>query len=129
MKYSNYIGIFAGALMLASAFMPWVYIASIDTSVTGFGAVKTIFGKPALMNAILMTVHVILFLLPFMWAKRINPFIGAITVAWAIRNFLLLSTCRNGECPQKQIWLYIYLIAAVVVAVMTLLPDMKVKKN
>ena len=129
MKYSNYIGIFAGAVMLAVAFMPWVYISSIQTNVTGFGAVKTIFGKPALMNAFLMIPHVILFLLPFMWAKRINPFIGAITVAWAIRNFLLLSTCRNGECPQKQIWLYVYLIAAIVVAVMTVLPDVKVKQK
>lgn len=129
MKYSNYIGILAGAIMLYAAFMPWVYIASITTTVTGFGAVKTIFGKPALMNAFLMIPHVILFLLPFMWAKRINPFIGAITVAWAIRNFLLLSTCRNGECPQKQIWLYVYLVAAIVVAVMTVLPDVKVKQK
>lgn len=128
MKYSNYIGILAGAIMLAVAFMPWIYIPSIQTEVTGFGAAtKTVFGKPALMNSYLMVPITLCFLLPMIWAKRINPFLGAINFAWALRNLFLLSTCRNGECPDRFFWLYIYVVAAFIVLVMTVLPDMKVK--
>lgn len=130
MRYSNYIGIAAGLLMLAAAYFPWIYIPSIGAEITGMGAgVKTVFGKPALMNHYLMVVITLFFLIPKTWAKRMNTFAGAINFAWAFRNLLLLSTCRNGECPEKQVWLYVYFVAAFVVLVMTVLPDLKVKKG
>jgi hypothetical protein len=81
------------------------------------------------MNAYIMVPITIFFLLPAVWAKRINPFLGAINFAWALRNLFLLSTCRNGECPEKIWWLYVYVLAAFVVLVMTVLPDMKVKSS
>lgn len=130
MKYSNYIGILAGIIMLAVAFMPWVYIPSVQATVTGFGSeTHKLFGKPALMNVYLMVPLTIFFLAPVMWMKRINPFLGAINFAWALRNLFLLSTCRNGECPDRIFWLYLYVAAAFVVLVMTLLPNMKVKSS
>jgi hypothetical protein len=129
MKYSAHIGIlFCGILVLTSYF-PWIYIESLHLHVTGVGAdIKTVFGKPALMNFYLLPLIVLLFLIPKLWAKKINPFIGAINFAWALRNILLLSTCRNGECPQQKIALYLYFISAIVILVMTLLPNkLKVK--
>ena len=130
MKYSNYIGILAGIIMLAVAFMPWVYIPSVQATITGFGSeTHKLFGKPALMNVYLMVPLTIFFLAPVMWMKRINPFLGAINFAWALRNLFLLSTCRNGECPDRIFWLYLYVAAAFVVLVMTLLPDLKVKNK
>jgi hypothetical protein len=128
MRYSNYIGIAAGLLIIITAYMPWIYIPSVDTFVTGMGAsVKTVFGKPALMNFYLLPLILILFLVPRMWAKRANPFIGAIHFAWSLRNLLLLSTCRNGECPEKLIGLYLYFAASVLLLIMTVLPDLKLK--
>jgi hypothetical protein len=130
MKYSNYIGILAGAVMLAVAFLPWIYIPSIQATVTGFGSeTQKLFGKPALMNVYLMVPICVFFLLPVTWAKRINPFLGAINFAWALRNMFLLSTCRNGECPERTAWLYVYVIAALVLLVMTVLPEMKIKSS
>lgn len=127
MRYSNYIGILAGALLLLVAFLPWIYIPSIETAVTGYGAAtKTVFGKPALMHAYLMPLTVLLFLLPRVWAKRLNPLLSAVHVAWAIRNLLLLSTCRYGECPERLIWLYVYFALALAMLAMALLPEMKV---
>lgn len=116
--------------MLGAALMPWIYIPSIQVEVTGFGAAtKTVFGKPALMNLYLMIPTLILFLVPTLWAKRINLYLGAIGFAWALRNLFLLSTCRNGECPERLVWLYVYLVAAFVVLLMTVLPDVKMKKQ
>ncbi|RXK62216.1 hypothetical protein ESA94_04180 [Lacibacter luteus] len=127
MRYSNYIGIVAGLLMIFAATFNWIYIPSKSAYVTGFGSdVVTIFGKPVLMNIIMLVLTTAFFLIPKLWAKRANPFVGAINFAWALRNLFLLSTCRNGECPQTTAWLYIYFGASLVVLVMTVLPDMKV---
>lgn len=127
MRYSNFIGIGAGLLMVIAATFSWIYIPSRAAYVTGFGSdIVTIFGKPVLMNIIMLSIAAILFLIPKLWAKRINPYIGAINFAWALRNLFLLSTCRNGECPEPTIWLYVYFVGSIIVLVMTLLPDLKV---
>lgn len=130
MRYSNYIGILAGILLLLVAYQPWIYIVSIQTSVTGWGAAtKTVFGKPALMHLYLMPLSTFFFLLPKLWAKRLNPLLSAIHVAWAVRNLLLLSTCRNGECPEQYIWLYVYFGLALLLLVMSLLPEIRTKRS
>ncbi|MFN5334208.1 MAG: hypothetical protein ACK5BV_03355 [Bacteroidota bacterium] len=124
MKYSAHIGILFCGILFIAAYYPWIYIESLWIEVSGLGAqIKTVFGKPALMNFYLMPLLVLLFIIPKLWAKKINPFIGAINFAWALRNFLLLSTCRNGECPEQKIALYIYFLAAIVILVMTVLPN------
>jgi hypothetical protein len=124
MKYSAHIGILFCGILFIAAYYPWIYIESLRIEVSGVGAqIKTVFGKPALMNFYLMPLLVLLFIIPKLWAKKINPFIGAINFAWALRNFLLLSTCRNGECPEQKIALYIYFLAAIVILVMTVLPN------
>ena len=127
MRYSNYIGILAGLIMILAAAFPWIRIVSLDAVLTGFGSEKiTRFGMPVLMNLFMIGVAIIFFLVPKLWAKRANPFVGAINFAWAVRNLLLLSTCRTGECPQTTVWLYVYFTASLILLVMTVLPDMKV---
>jgi hypothetical protein len=128
MRYSNYIGIAAGILMILAATFTWIFIPSINTIYTGFGSDTTFnkFGKPAMMNVILLVLATIFFLVPKLWAKRANPFVGAINFAWALRNLLLLSTCQGGVCPEPKIWLYVYFGASIVVLVMAVLPDMKI---
>jgi hypothetical protein len=124
MKYSAHIGILFCGILILTAYHPWIYIESLKIEVSGVGAqIKTVFGKPALMNFYLTPLLVLLFIIPKLWAKKINPFVGAINFAWALRNFLLLSTCRNGECPEQKIALYIYFLAAIVILVMTVLPS------
>lgn len=65
------------------------------------------------------------FAFPKVWAKRTNIFLGFINMAWAIKNFILFSLCRAGECPEVKPGLYITVILAVIVLVMTLLPRLK----
>lgn len=130
MRYSNYIGIIAALLLVFAATFPWIYIPSVQATVSGFGSETVMkFGKPVLMNLIMLVLNVLFFLIPKLWAKRFNPFIASIGFAWALRNLLLLSTCRNGECPERTIWLYVYFFAACVVLIMTLLPEIKTKSN
>lgn len=129
MRYSNYYGILAGLIMIAAAAFPWIYIPSIDATVSGFGsATITKFGRPVLMNVFLFGLNVLFFLIPKLWAKRLNPFVGAIGFAWALRNVVLLGMCR-GECPERLTNLWIYFIASFVLLIMTLLPELKRKGN
>lgn len=122
MKHSQVIGIIAVLAMAVLCFMPWTYIASRQITVTGMHAEGTNFGRPGLFHLILGTVAVVMFLIPRIWSKRTNVFVAALNLAWAFRNYLLLSSCMMGECPEKKPALYLLLVAAVIIQVMALLP-------
>lgn len=129
MKYSQLIGIAAVFALFGICFMPWTFIASQNITVTGLSSAGTSFGKPGYLNIVLSTVCLIFFLVPKIWAKRTNVFIAAINLAWAFRNYLLLSSCLLGECPEKKAGLYLLLFAASIIQVMALLPKMKVEAS
>jgi hypothetical protein len=57
-----------------------------------------------------------------------NLAVVALQVGWAVRNFYLLSACRI-DCPSKQTGLYLQLIAALLMLVAALFPDMKIPRG
>ncbi|MEP6846156.1 MAG: hypothetical protein ABI861_09135 [Panacibacter sp.] len=127
MKHSQLIGIIAVLVLFGICFMPWIFIASQNITVTGFQSAGTSFGKPGYLNVVLSSVCLILFALPKIWAKRTNVFIAAINLAWAFRNYLLLNTCLLGECPEKKAGLYLLLLASGIIQVMALLPKLNIQ--
>lgn len=129
MKYSQRIGILASLAVMTVCFLPWSYIVSKHLLITGLSAEGTNFGKPGLFNFILCVVMLILFALPAVWAKRTNVFIGALNLAWAFRNYILVSACMMGECPEKKTGLYLLVLFAIVMQLMALLPKMPVKSK
>lgn len=129
MKYSQVIGIIAVVAMAALCFMPWTYIASRQITVTGMHAEGTNFGRPGLFHLFLGTVAIAMFLIPRIWSKRTNVFVAALNLAWAFRNYLLLSSCMMGECPEKKPALYLLLLAAVIIQLMALLPKVTLPSN
>lgn len=116
-------------VLVAVSYQPWVYIASKNITVTGLHAAGTNFGKPALVSIFLGLVAVILFLVPYVVAKRINLFFCALNLAWAVRNFVILSTCREGDCPGKEAGLYLMLAASVIMLLASLFPDVKLDND
>jgi hypothetical protein len=127
MKYSNWIGILSVIVLIYASFQPWVFIDSQNLTLTGMNTAGTTFGKPALVNLVLSAVAAMLFLLPYVFAKRANLFFCALNLAWAIRNFILLSICHAGECAEKKTGIYIYVAAAIMIMLMGLFPDVKLK--
>lgn len=128
MKYSQQTGIIAALLLIVICFLPWSYIVSRQLTVTGLSAVGTNFGRPGLFNIVIAVIAILLFTIPRIWAKRTNVFIGAIGLAWSIRNYIILSTCMLGECPEKKPALYALVILAAIVQLMTLFPKIELKK-
>ncbi|MEK7198744.1 MAG: hypothetical protein AAB212_02335 [Bacteroidota bacterium] len=129
MKYSQSIGIAASLALLAICFLPWSYIASQQITVSGFSAAGTDFGKPALFNFFMSVCMLILFAVPAVWSKRVNVFLGALNLAWAFRNYLLVSGCLMGECPEKKPALYLLVGLAILMQLMTLLPKLDIKNQ
>lgn len=129
MKYSQTIGIVAGLVLIFLCFMPWSIIPGREVAITGFETTGTTFGKPALFHLFFCTAMIIFFAVPRIWAKRTNLFIGAINLAWAIRNYILVSSCLMGECPEKQPALYGMVGAAIIMQAMALFPRIPVKQK
>ncbi|MCW3113517.1 MAG: hypothetical protein JWR18_1913 [Segetibacter sp.] len=127
MRYSNYIGVLAAILLIAACFLPWVYIDSIKTIITGVKADHTNYGKPGVLHIFFAILTSIFFLIPTIWAKRTNLFVAAFNFAWSIRNFLLISHCEVGECPEKRVGIYAILLLSIVILVMTTIPRVKLK--
>ncbi len=62
-------------------------------------------------------------LLPKVWAKRANLFICALTVAYAIKTFILFGSCYNNSCPQKLFGIYLMLACTVVMLIASAFPN------
>jgi hypothetical protein len=89
----------------------------------------TSFGKPGLLNIAFAGLAIIFFSIEKIWAKRTNVFIATINFAWALRNFLLLSMCQSGDCPEKKSGLYLLLITSFIMMLMSFLPKIKVPEE
>ena len=122
MKNSQTIGFVLAILLVLLHFLPLTYIESKQITVTGFSSAGTHYGKPGIVMSIFAGVAAILFLINKIWAKRTNVFIAAFALAWTIRNYFISSACFAGECPQKQVGLFLLVGASVAMMVMALLP-------
>jgi hypothetical protein len=126
MKYSQFLGCIAVILLAVVCYLPWSFIPDRNILITGMSAPGTLYGKPGLMHFVLGFILIIFFIPAKIWAKRINVFIGAINLAWSIRNYILLTTCYMGECPQKKAGLVLALLLCSFILIMTFLPDIKI---
>lgn len=129
MKYSQQIGIAAALALIGLCFFPWTIILSKNLTISGFVAEGTSFGRPGLFHVFFCSAAIIFFAVPRIWAKRTNVFIGAINLAWAIRNYVLVSSCMFGECPEKQPALYGILACGIIIQIMVLFPRLPVNNK
>jgi len=127
MRYMKWIGLVAVILLVVSCFLPWVLIASKNIVVSGVDSTGTNFGKPGYTHFVLSFFFIILHFIPKLWAKRVNLLIVALNIAWVIRNFFIISMCREGECPEKQIGLWLVILASVLMLIAALFPDVQLK--
>lgn len=125
----KWIGLLAVILLVVSCFLPWVIITSQNIIVTGVDSTGTNFGKPGYAHFVLGFFFIIFHLILKLWAKRINLLIVALNLGWAVRNYFIISMCREGECPEKQTGLWLVLTASVLMLIAALLPDIQLKEE
>lgn len=129
MKHSQTIGFLASLIVIGLCFLPWVTIASKDLVITGMNAKGTDFGTPGKVNIFFSVIMAVFFFLPKVWAKRTNVFLGAMHFSWSIRNYILLTSCLVGICPEKQWALVALVFFSAVSLLMTFLPKIDVNKE
>ena len=110
------------AVLIACLFFPWV-VQPNGAVVSGFRSDTDRYGMPGLLHLILVLPFLLLFFLNRSWSLKTAFFIGAFNVAWAVRNFVSISTCAFGDCPEKQPAIYSLLISSILLVVFLLFVD------
>ena len=129
MKYSSPVGIAACLALIISCFLPWTYIQSVNITITGVESGNTNFGKPGLIHIFFSGAAIVFFVINKIWSKRTLLILTTLNFAWALRNFLLMSRCELGECPERKVGIFLVLLFAFVIFVMSLLPKIDLNKE
>lgn len=129
MRFSQWIGILACLTLIGSGFTNWTWYPDLHKYFTGFYSYENVYGRPGKIFIYFASVAIIFFLIPKIWAKRWNVLICSIIVAFAIKTFILYSSCYRATCPEKQPGIWVMLFSAFVLMLCALLPDMKLKEN
>jgi hypothetical protein len=124
-KYLHYLGIIACITLIVSCFLPWGFYADINQEFTGFYSYKNQYGRPGKLMTIMAVMMLIFMLLPKIWAKRTNLFLGALLVAYAVKSYVLYSSCYNNYCPEKKFGLYLMLGCTVIMLIASIFPNMR----
>jgi len=123
-----WLGLLATVTMVIACFYPWITIPTKDIVVSGVDSAGTAFGKPGYLHFIFGGLYTIFLVIAKEWARKIALFAAAFNIAWAVRNFLIISTCHAGICPERQTALYVVLGAAAVMLVSLMLTKISVKQ-
>src|SRR5262245_5922990 len=106
LRWMKWIALLAPIASIIACCFPWVFIQGKSITVTGIDSTGTRFGKPGYFHFFLAVIYLLFTFIPRVWAKRWNLLIVALNIAWAARNYLIISACSGGECPEKKAGLY-----------------------
>ncbi len=87
------------------------------------------YGKPAKVLIFFAVIATLFFGIARIWAKRWNLLVCSLTLAFAVKTFILFSSCYRGICPVKQPGIWVMLASAILMMACSLLPDMAVKSK
>src|SRR5258708_765070 len=101
--------------------LAWTFHPDLNKEFTGFFSENNVYGQPGKVFSVLAVIAIIFFLIPRIWAKRANFFLGALTLAYAVKSFIVFTGCYRGICPEKRIGIFLMLFSTLVMMVMALL--------
>ena len=129
MRWMKWFGIAAVILLIISCFSTWVVIESKNIVVTGVDATGTSFGKPGYFHLFFSFFFILFTFIPRIWAKRTNLLVTALNMAWAIRNYFIVTACQGGDCPDKHTSIFILLLASLIMLISALFPDIQLPEH
>ncbi len=127
MRYIKWIGLAACLVLVTSAFLPWTFHADIHKTFTGFYSEQNMYGRPGRFFITMGSISAILIGLDKIWAKRVQIFVAGILVAYAVKTYILFTSCYNAYCPEKQYGIYLMIFSSLVILIASIFPDMKLK--
>lgn len=127
-RFINWLGIAACVVLIVSCFLPWTYHADVQKDFTGFYSALNKYGRPGKFIIIFTVVILAFMLLPKIWAKRTNLFLAAVLVAYAVKTYILYTSCYMAYCPEKKTGVFLMLFSAVAVFIAAIFPNMKLQE-
>jgi hypothetical protein len=113
MQFIKPLGFISGLAVIVSCFFPWVYIGWKGITTTGVNDVSN-FRQPGYFHIGFTILCLFFFILRKVWTRIVSILFAVLNFAWMLRNFLRLSTCDGGECPERLIGLYVLIAASTV---------------
>lgn len=111
---------------MGACFIPWVHYNGPDLTFTGFKVERfsngNYYGRAGLAITILTVLILSLMLLPRIWAKRVNVFLGALLVAYCIRTFIIFTSSMFSGEVEKLAGIYLIIILSPIILISTLFP-------
>jgi hypothetical protein len=129
MRWMKWIGLIATVALIILCFTTWAVIASKNIIITGVDAIAVGLGRPGYMHFLFSFFFVLFTFIPRVWAKRFNLLVTALNIAWAVRNWFVVSACSLGECPEKGFSLYLLIPFSVIMLASALFPDYDLKEK
>jgi hypothetical protein len=123
----KWAGLIACLMLMIACLLPWTYHADIDKTFTGLFSEKNAYGKPGKFLIFYGVISAWFFLTPKVWAKRVHLFLAALTLGYAIKTYILFTSCYNAYCPDKKIGIYLMMGCCIVILVAAIFPDLKLK--
>ena len=134
-KILHWIGLTACIVLIVSCFLPWAYFADAhianeaDRTFTGFYSYGNNYGKPGMLLVAIGLIAFTLMVLPKIWAKRTNLFVCALGVGYAVKSYILYTSCYNAYCPEKKTAIFLMLAAMVIMLVASAFPHLALKED
>jgi hypothetical protein len=128
MQSIRWLSILTAAIIITACFFTWVSVESKQYYVGGFfSSDSSKFGEPGILHVAFCLMYIFLLLLNKLWSIRTAFFITAFNIAWAVRNYIVVSACNGGICPEKHTGLYTILIGSILLIIFTLFVAIKEK--
>jgi len=127
LKILKWAGLIACGLLIIACFLPWTYHADIDKTFTGLFSEKNIYGRPGKFLIFYAVASVFLILIQKVWAKRVHLFFAALTFGYAIKTYVLFTSCYNAYCPDKKIGIYLMMTCCIIILISSIFPDLKLR--
>jgi hypothetical protein len=121
-----WIGLIACVTLVVSSFMPWTYYPDIDKTFTGVFSYNNVYGKPGKFLFFFAIVSIVLILVKKIWAKRTHLLLAALFTGYAIKTFILFTSCYKAYCPEKRLGIYLMIISCLIILIVAVFPKMEI---
>lgn len=129
MNSIKWIGLIACISLFVACFAHWTYHEDLHKFFTGFYSEKNAYGKPGIFLGFFAVLSIIFILLQKVWAKRLHLFLSALFSGYAIKTYILYTSCYNAYCPEKKFGIYLMLASTIIILIASIFPKMTLKEN
>jgi hypothetical protein len=113
MQFSKWLPLLMAIILITACFFPWVTIEQKHITIGGFHSDIPNYGKPGIIHTAIPVICLLFLFFNKPWSVRAAFFMSAFNIAWAFRNFALISACRGGICPVRHTALYVVVAASI----------------